>query len=96
VIEFSLVFFHSSRRSFSDREGSRPFDQPVHVPLVQRGGAVHVPGSAELPLRVEAAEASRRPPVPGVRAQGARKQHGAQAQGEASCCQGRKMRACEE
>ena len=60
------------------------------MPVVQRGGEVHVPGSAELPLRPAAPEAAGRPPVPGVRAQGPGEQLRAQAQGEAAC-QGREM-----
>ena len=60
------------------------------MPVVQRGGEVHVPGSAELPLRPAAPEAAGRPPVPGVRAQGPGEQLWAQAQGEAAR-QGREM-----
>jgi hypothetical protein len=78
------LFFYSSRRSFSDREEPRAADQPLHVRLVQRGGQVHVPGSAELSLRPEAPEAARRSPVPGLRAQGPGEQLRAQAQGEAA------------
>jgi hypothetical protein len=60
------------------------------VPVVQRGGEVHVPGSAELPLRPAAPEAAGRPTVPGLRAQGPGEQLRPQAQGEAAR-QGREM-----
>ena len=81
----SLFCYYSSRGSFSYCEGSRPLDQPLHVPLVQRGGQVHLPVSAELPLRLAAPQAPWRPPVPGVRPQGSREQLWPSAQGEASC-----------
>jgi len=41
--EKKIQWEESACRSFSDRPGSRPLDQPLHVPVVQRGGEVHVP-----------------------------------------------------